>query len=148
MKNRILILLRLLPVVIAVATWIYVANRFSGGCSWTQNEVDCLYLEKYAVIDPLYYGLKWLTPTLLVMAFMPWKIYRDWALTVLPVTLVISYLIISNISVYSSGILNITRAQMAVNCAVVLAVLSAFFVLGHWLYSLYKRRRVCVSNSR
>lgn len=127
--------------VVAVLVFLLALFYFDRPCAWTEDKSECLYSVKYAILDPLYYGFKWLTVILLAMAVVPWRIYRYWALTLLPAVLVASYFIISNISVYSSGVLSITRAQMAVNAAVVLAVLSGLFVAGFLLFELYKKRR-------
>jgi hypothetical protein len=134
-------LIKLIPAGLVGAIFLYALSQFSGPCPWESDQTRCLYEYKYAIIDPLYYGAKWLLVILVVMMIVPFKIYRNWALTVLPITLVISYLIISNISVYSSGVLSISRSQMAVNCMVVLAGLSALFVAFHYVYNRYASKK-------
>lgn len=132
--------LKLIPIFLAGTVFIWAWIRFGDNCSDLIDKVDCLYTQKYAYVDPIFYGVKWLLITLLAMIFVPWRTYKAWALTVLPVTLVVSYLLISSISVYSSGVLSISRAQMAVNCAVVFAALSVVFVLASEWYWRRKSR--------
>lgn len=133
--------IKLLLIAVSSSIALFSHWKLSQPCVGTLDEIDCLYLEKMAIYDPLFYGSKWLTLILVIMLFIPWRTYKPWLLTVLPITLAVSLILITNISVFSSGILHISRDQMAVNCAVVLASLTFLFVHFHELYCLYKRKR-------
>ncbi len=128
------------PVFLVSAVIAFTWMKLNDPCLGMVNETECLYGMKLAIIQPIFFGAKWLLVILVAMTFVPWRTYKTWALTLLPVSLLISYLLISNISVYSSGVLTISRAQMAVNCAVVLAALSVIFVLASELYWRRKSR--------
>ncbi len=139
MKKNDLVSKIVLVVVIGV-TFFWSWLNFDAECKNIPDLTECLYTHKYAFIDPIFYGTKWLLIILIAMVCVPWRTYKPWVLTVLPISLAISLLLISNISVYSSGVMSISRAQMAVNCAVVLAVLSIVFVLASEWYQRRKER--------
>lgn len=139
MKKNDVALKTVLVVVIGV-TFFWSWLNFDAECKNIPDLTECLYTHKYALIDPIFYGTKWLLIILIAMVCVPWRTYKPWVLTVLPISLAISLLLISNISVYSSGVMSISRAQMAVNCAVVLAVLSIVFVLASEWYQRRKER--------
>jgi hypothetical protein len=132
--------LRLVPAafLFAVSYWFWL--KTGGMCSGVVDEIVCLYEYKFGIYQPLHLGFKWLAVIMAAMALLPWGVYRGWILTVFPITLAISLLIILNISPYDSGILHISRSQMAVNSAVVLAVLSVVFVAVHYALVWYRRK--------
>lgn len=142
MKLKKNLILKLGIVLFVLVVNLYTRIELSEPCTLTDeaNEINCLYDYKMALLQPIFYGTKWLLIILIAMVCVPWRTYKPWVLTVLPISLAISLLLISNISVYSSGVMSISRAQMAVNCAVVLAVLSIVFVLASEWYQRKKER--------
>jgi hypothetical protein len=138
MKNFWSMFGKVLPILISTLTLFLAAYQLNQPCVGLTDETRCLYDFKIGLFQPLFFGGLSLLPLLLIMTFVPWRTYKAWLLTVLPLSALISFILISNISVYSSGVLTITRAQMAINCVVVLAILSALFVIiSEW----YHRRK-------
>lgn len=98
-------------------------NWFSG-----PDALD-FYKYFYAIYDPIYSGGKWLVVILGVLLLFPSRIFKKWLFFVAPPVLLLTYFLVQGISVYSGNLLNPTRAQMAENGMIVLAVITAVFVV-------------------
>jgi hypothetical protein len=106
------------------------------------DDADIDYI--YRVFDGIYHPLliisKWLAIILGILLFFPSRIFKKWLMFVLPLPLIATIILIANISVYSSGVLYISRAQMAENGMIILAIITAVFVAGHMLYDWKKKK--------
>lgn len=97
------------------------------------------YKYYYGIYAPIFSGGKWLAGILGVMLFVPARIFRKWLFYVAPLILLLTLYLVQGISVYSGNLLNPTRAQMAENGMVVLAVVTVVFVVGHLLRDRRKK---------
>ena len=94
----------------------------------------------YSIYAPIFSGGKWLAGILAVLLLFPARIFRTWLFSLAPVTLIITYFLVQGISVHSSNLLNPTRAQMAANSMVVLAVLTAVLIIGQQVAQRRKKK--------
>jgi hypothetical protein len=94
----------------------------------------CSYGIKEGLIDPLYSGTKWFSATLVVLLIVPSHIFRRWLFYVAPLPIILTIFLVQNISIYSSGVLHISRGKMAENGMFVLGVVTIIFVVGHLIY--------------
>ncbi|MEK7462659.1 MAG: hypothetical protein AAB618_03730 [Patescibacteria group bacterium] len=103
---------------------------------------DALDFYKYhhAIYAPIFYGGKWLAGILGVLLLFPARIFRKWLFYVAPPILLLTFFLVQGISVYSSNLLNPTRAQMAENGMTLLAIITAIFVAGHLIYGWRKNK--------
>lgn len=109
---------------------------------WFKNTDDIYYLYDYrdAIYAPIFYGGKWLAGILGVLLLFPSRIFRKWLFYVAPPILLLTFFLVQGISVYSSNLLNPTRAKMAENGMILLAILTIVFVIGHIIYDWRKRQ--------
>jgi hypothetical protein len=98
----------------------------------------CSYEMKVAVINPIYSGVKWLSLILLILMTIPSHIFRRWLFYVAPLPIVLTILLVQNISIYSSGIMQASRGKMAENGMFVLGVITIIFVVTHLIYDRKK----------
>lgn len=102
---------------------------------WFQNaDIDHIYRVFDAVYHPIMIIAKWLAGIFVILIFFPSYIFKKWLFFVLPIPLLVTYWLVQDISVYSGGVLYISRAQMAENGMIGLAVITAVFVAGHLIY--------------
>jgi hypothetical protein len=125
-------------VVLALVIWLVSSHFLEKPCVGALQEIKCLYDYKIGIFQPAYFGALWLTGVFIAMALVPWHIYKKWLLTVLPITLLITFWLVSNISPKSGFLLNPSRAQMMVQCMMVLVFLTTLFVGGHLFYDWRK----------
>lgn len=108
------------------------------------KDVDTYYFYNYyyAIYAPVFAGGKILAIILGGLLFLPSRFFMKWLFFVLPIPLLVTYWAVQDISVYSGGVLYISRAQMATNGMMLLAVVTVVFVAGHLLYDWNIRRKV------
>jgi hypothetical protein len=103
---------------------------------------NCSTELKKGVLNPIYSGGKLLTIILAILLLFPSHIFKKWLFFVAPPILLLTYVLVSGISVYSGNLLNPTRAQMAENCMILLAVVTALLVIGYLLYDWKRSERI------
>lgn len=110
--------------------------------NWFRQDADIFYIYKYydGIYSPIFISATWLSGILAALLLLPSKFFRVWLFYIAPVFLLLTYLLVQGISVYSTNLLNPTRGQMAENCMVVLAVVTTIFVLGRYIYDWKKKR--------
>ena len=126
---------------VGVITFIYY-NLLAQPCSSAGPGIDCLYDLKYAIYQPIYFGGRILVVILGLLFFVPTHIFRKWLFYIAPVIILITFYFVHGISVYSSGIMYISRAQMAENGMYFLALVTTVFVLGHLAYDYRKKKQL------
>lgn len=108
---------------------------------WFKN-ADIYYI--YDVFDGIYHpatvASKWLAGILAALLFFPARIFRKWLFYVAPPILLLTYFLVQGISVYSSNLLNPTRAKMAENGMMFLALVTVIFVSSHLIYEWRKKK--------
>lgn len=97
------------------------------------------YKYYYGIYNPVFSGGKWLAGILGVLIFVPAHIFRRWLFYIAPPIILLTYFIVQGISVYSGNLLNPTRAKMAENGMVFLAVVTIVFVAGQLIYDKRKK---------
>ncbi|MBP6924319.1 MAG: hypothetical protein KBB78_02000 [Candidatus Pacebacteria bacterium] len=103
--------------------------------------VDRCSLEfKKGFLNPIFSGGKWLAGILAVLLFVPSRIFRKWLFYIAPPILLLTFFLVQGISVYSTNLLNPTRAKMAENGMMLLAVVTVVFVIGHAIYDRRKKK--------
>lgn len=101
--------------------------------------MDICSLElKRGIINPIYFGGKWLFLILAVLALLPVRIFKKWFFFILPPSLIIISVSVANVSVYSSGFFSSTRSSKTETGMIILALITALFVLGHLVYDVTK----------
>ncbi len=98
----------------------------------------CSFEQLNGFIKPIYFFTLILSIILLFMLMIPVYIFRKWLFFIAPPILLITFFLVIDISVYSSNVMQITRASMAQFGMYVLAAVTIVFVLGHLLYD-YKK---------
>lgn len=98
----------------------------------------CSYEIKDGLIDPFYSGAKWLSLILLLLTTVPSHIFRRWLFYVAPLPMILTIFLVQNISIYSSGIMQISRGKMAEDGMIVLGIVTIIFVFGHLIYDKKK----------
>lgn len=117
------ILLLIIVLITTISIYFYVQG---GSC------IDsCSLNVKKGILNPIFSGGKWLAGILAVFIFIPSHIFRKWLLYIAPIIILITIYLAQGISVYSTNLLNPTRAKMAENGMFVLAVVTFIFVLLH-----------------
>ena len=108
--------------------------------TWFSGNDDIVYIYKYydGIYKPVLVGLTWLTGILAALLVLPSQIFRKWLFYIAPVFLFLTFVIVQGISVYSSNLLNPTRAQMVENCMIVLSVITVLFVV-YQLVSIWRK---------
>jgi len=108
--------------------------------NWFRQDSDIIYIYKYydGIFSPIFMGGKWLAGILAALLLLPSKLFRMWLFYIAPIFLLITFMLVRGISVYSTNLLNPTRGQMAENCMVVLAVVTAVYVVGKLIYDWKK----------
>jgi hypothetical protein len=101
---------------------------------------NCSIDLKKGMLNPLYSGGKILAMILGVLLLFPSHVFKKWLVFVLPIPLGVTYWLVQDISVYSGGVLYISRAQMAENGMIVLAIITALFAVGHLVYDWQKKK--------
>lgn len=101
---------------------------------------NCSLDFKKGILNPIFSGGKYLAGILGVLLFVPTHIFRKWLFYIAPVILLLTFYIVQGISVHSGNLLNPTRAKMAENGMVVLAVVTVIFVIGHFIYDKRKSK--------
>lgn len=108
---------------------------------WFQDtDIDNIYKVFDAIYHPAMVSAKWLAAILGVLLLFPAHIFRKWLFYVAPVVLLLTWYLVQGISVYSSNLLNPTRAKMAENGMMLLAVITVVFVIGHLIYDRRKKK--------
>ena len=79
-------------------------------------------------IKPAYHFLLGFGLINFFLIFFPGYIFRKWLLYVAPPLLLLTIYLIQDISVYSGNLLNPTRAKMAENMMIILALVTVVFV--------------------
>ena len=131
-------LLNLVLFFVLFASLFYLYINYSSWC--VGKDVYCNYKFYAAIYEPLLQGGKILLLILGGLIFVPTPIFRRWLFFVASwVLLLVSYLVTS-ISVFSSGVMSISRAQMAQNGMYFLGVVTIIFVAGHLLYDWRKKK--------
>ena len=111
--------------------------------SWCKGkDIYCYYNFYDAIYNPLYFGVRILTVLLGMLLFVPTHIFRKWLFYVAPIIIVITIWRVQSISVYSSGIATITKANMAQIGMYFLALVTTLFVLGHLAYDYRKKKQL------
>jgi len=124
-------------------TTVYYYNQLILPCIDISSEnTFCLFDEKEAIYKPIYWGGKILFVILCLSLLIPVHIFKKWLLYILPPILLITFYLVQDISVYSSGILYISRAQMAENSMFFLAVITVIFVAAHLIYDWRKKKNL------
>ena len=101
---------------------------------------NCSLDLKKGIMNPLFSGGKWLAAILGILILFPAHIFRKWLFYVAPVVLLLTWYLVQGISVYSSNLLNPTRAKMAENGMMLLAGVTVVFVLAHLIYDWHKKK--------
>lgn len=101
---------------------------------------NCSLDLKKGIINPLFSGGKWLAGILGVLLFFPSRIFRKWLFYIAPPILLLTFFIVRGISVYSGNLLNPTRAKMAENGMMLLAVVTSIFVVTHLILNWRKKK--------
>jgi hypothetical protein len=104
-------------------------------------DIDYIYKVFDGIYHPILVISKWFVGILAVLLFFPSHVFKKWLFFVLPIPLIVTIILIVNISVYSSGVLYISRAQMAKNGMFVLAIITALFIVGCLIYFRKKKIR-------
>lgn len=92
------------------------------------------------IYQPIMVAAKWLVGILAALLLFPSRIFRKWLFYIAPPIILLTYFLVQGISVYSSNLLNPTRAKMAENGMMLLAIVSIVFVAGHLVYEWRKRK--------
>jgi NADH:ubiquinone oxidoreductase subunit K len=101
---------------------------------------------KKGLLNPLHEGGKILAVVFGALLLVPSHIFRKWLFIVAPVMLLITYILVSDISVYSGNFLNPTRGKMAELCMIALAGITVVFVLAHLAYDYRKKKKLSKEN--
>ena len=117
---------------VVVVLYVYVNQGF---CS-----ENCSIDFKKGIMNPVFLSGKWLAGILGVLLLFPSRIFRKWLFYVAPPVLLLTWYLVQGISVYSSNLLNPTRANMAENGMMLLAVITVVFVIGHLIYDRRKKK--------
>ncbi len=96
------------------------------------------YKYYYAIYNPVFVSVTWLSGILAAFIILPSKLFRIWLFYIAPAFLLLTYFLVKGISVYSTNLLNPTRGQMAENGMFVLAVVTAVYVVGKLIYDWKK----------
>ena len=125
--------------IVVVLLLAYMGAKYA---DWFKNTDDIYYLYNYrdGIYDPIFIGGKWLVTILGVLLLFPSRIFRKWLFYIAPVVLLLTWYLVQGISVYSSNLLNPTRAKMAENGMMLLALITVVFVIGHLVYDRRKKK--------
>ena len=108
---------------------------------WFQDaDIDHIYKVFDAIYHPVMVSAQWLAAILGALILVPSRIFRKWLFYVAPPILLLTWYLVQGISVYSSNLLNPTRAKMAENGMMLLAVVTVIFVVGHLIYDRRKKK--------
>ena len=91
-------------------------------------------------MKPLLAGGKVLVPILFLLLLLPAEIFRKWLWYIAPWSFAIVIYFVLDISVYSSGVMQIGRGNMASLGMKVLGVITAAFIVGHFGYQYLSKK--------
>lgn len=141
MKKIILERFKLVNIVLCVLALAVFSFMYLNYNRWFQNaDIDYIYRVFDAIYHPVMVVAKWMAGIFLLLLFFPSRIFKKWLFFVLPIPLFVTYWLVQDISVYSGGVLYVSRAQTAENGMIVLAVITAVFVVGHLIYDWKKKK--------
>ena len=118
-------------------TYVYFI-KLNQSCVDTDMITDCLFDKKFAIYQPLYFGGKILTFITGLFLFLPSNYFKYWLYLAVPWLLVTWYLV-QSISVYSSGVLYLSRAMAAQDSMYILGFVSFVFIISRYIYLRRKR---------
>lgn len=130
--KKINLLLALVTVGLFVSLYAFV---YLGYCT----ELCSLEFKK-SFINPVLSGTKWLSLILVTLLAVPSHIFRRWLFYVAPPLIILTVFLVQNISIYSSGIMQMSRGKMAENGMIVLGVITIIFGVGHLIIDRKKSR--------
>lgn len=141
MKKIIFEKFKIVNIILFVLAFVGHAVMYINYNRWFQSaDIDYIYRVFDGVYHPVMVSLKWLAGILGVLLFVPSQIFRRWLFYIAPFFLLITFYFVQGISVYSGNLLNPTRAKMAENGMIVLAVVTFIFVAGS-LVQIYRARK-------
>ncbi len=102
--------------------------------SWYMLGLDCvdarcLYDKKLSFLAPLYYAGRWLALIMFALLFVSSVVFKKWLLYIASPVVLLTLLLVGNISVYSDGIIKLSRSEMAQFCMQGLALITVVFLL-------------------
>jgi hypothetical protein len=141
MKNIIFEKYKLVNVSLFIIVLIVFAVMNLNYNKWFQGaDIDYIYKVFDSIYHPVMVSAKWLAAILGVLLLFPARIFRKWLFYIAPVVLLLTWYLVQGISVYSSNLLNPTRAKMAENGMMLLAAVTVVFVIGHLVYDRRKNK--------
>jgi hypothetical protein len=141
MKNIIFEKYKLVNVVSCVTVLVVFAVMNFFYNKWFQGaDIDYLYKVFDSIYHPVMVAAKWLAVILGVLILFPSHIFRKWLFYIAPAVLLLTWYLVQGISVYSSNLLNPTRAKMAENGMMLLAAITVVFAIGHLVYDRQKKK--------
>jgi len=134
-------LVKILNIVILVVLCGALAYLYLVYDNWcTGKDIYCNYQFNGGIYAPLLFGGRILAVILAILLIVPSRLFVKWLVFLAMPMIAITYLLVINISVYSSGILSMSRAQVAQLGMVALGILTLLFVGGHLLYDRRKKK--------
>jgi hypothetical protein len=141
MKNIILEKYKLTNVLLFIIVLVVFTVMNLNYNKWFQGaDIDYIYKVFDSIYHPVMVSAKWLAVILGVLLLFPARIFRKWLLYIAPAVLLLTWYLVQGISVYSSNLLNPTRAKMAENGMILLAAITVVFVIGHLIYDRRKKK--------
>ena len=118
----------------------YMHNHYD---SWFRGN-EALDFDKYyrGIYSPIFYGGKWLAGILAVLLFFPARFFRIWLLYIAPPILLLTFWLVQGISVHSGNLLNPTRAKMAENGMMLLALITVLFLVTSFIIEWRKKSKL------
>lgn len=102
------------------------------------NNVKCLYDKKISFYAPLYHASKWLSLIMFFLIFASPDVFKKWLFYIASPTILLTIFLVSNISIYSDGVIKLSRTDMSQLGMQGLAIVTAVFLLIEKY--LHKRR--------
>ena len=119
--NKVAILFFIAVIIITIFSWYLLGLD----C----KDASCLFDKKLSLYAPLYYGGRWLVLVTFALLFISPGIFKKWLLYIASPVLLLSIFLVGSISVYSDGIIKMSRSDMAELCMQGLAIVTIVFLL-------------------
>lgn len=103
---------------------------------------NCSLEIKKGIINPFYSGGVWLSGILAALLLFPARLFRTWLLYIAPPILLLTFWLVQGISVHSGNLLNPTRAKMAENGMMLLALITMLFLITSLILERRKKSKL------
>ncbi len=124
---------------------LYLNYNYSNYC--LDEDIYCYYNFYDKVYDPLYFSGFILSVILGGLLLVPAHIFRKWLFYVAPLVIIATYFLVIDISVYSSNVMQFTRANMAQLGMYFLGAVTFMFVWVHLFLDWRQKTKRSVKNS-